>query len=214
MFKQSSRFFSFAVAVVAFGVLVPSLAFAQPAARTAPAENPEDQLTPQDRRMLAYARECSSRITKVMESWIDSNRISKDRLFAFILYPIPNTDPQKFTTDYDQLSDKEIFPVQEEFLAKEPEIVFVVTVDKNGYLPTHNSTYTKPLTGRRQIDLVYNRTKRIFNDRTGIKAARSTADFLLQTYQRDTGEFMKDLSVPLKVGGQHWGGLRFGYRPK
>jgi hypothetical protein len=213
MFKQSNRKSSFKVAVVAFGMLVPSLAFAQPA-RVPPAENPEDQLTAQDRRILAYARDCAGRITKTMESWIDSNRVSKERLFAYIYYPVIGTDPQKFTTDYDKLSDKEIFPIQEECLAKEPEIKFVVTVDKNGYLPTHNATYSKPLSGRRQIDLVYNRTKRIFNDRTGIKAARNMAPFLLQTYQRDTGEMMKDLSVPLIVGGQHWGGLRFGYMPK
>ena len=37
---------------------------------------------------------------------------------------------------------------------------------------------------------------------------------LLQTYSRDTGELMHDLSVPIMVGGRHWGGLRLGYRPE
>lgn len=37
---------------------------------------------------------------------------------------------------------------------------------------------------------------------------------LLQTYKRDTGEIMHDLSVPIRIKGRHWGGLRLGYRPE
>ena len=51
----------------------------------------------------------------------------------------------------------------------------------------------------------------MFNDRTGLAASRSTASFLIQEYQRDTGEVMFDLSVPLLVRGQHWGCVRIGY---
>ncbi len=40
----------------------------------------------------------------------------------------------------------------------------------------------------------------------------STAPFLLQTYKRDTGEIMHDMSVPIRVKGRHWGGFRIGYR--
>jgi len=63
------------------------------------------------------------------------------------------------------------------------------------------------------VDLVNNRTKRIFNDRVGLLAARSTAPFLVQRYQRDTGEDLVDLSVPLYVRGKHWGAVRVSYRP-
>jgi len=34
----------------------------------------------------------------------------------------------------------------------------------------------------------------------------------VQTYKRDTGEVMHDLSVPIYVDGKHWGGFRIGYR--
>ena len=33
---------------------------------------------------------------------------------------------------------------------------------------------------------------------------------LLQTYKRDTGEILHDLSVPIMVNGRHWGGFRIG----
>jgi methyl-accepting chemotaxis protein len=68
------------------------------------------------------------------------------------------------------------------------------------------------LTGDYETDLVNNRTKRIFNDRTGSRCGSNTKPFLLQTYKRDTGEVMHDLSVPIYVGGKHWGGFRIGYR--
>jgi len=91
-------------------------------------------------------------------------------------------------------------------------LVFAVLVDRNGYLPTHNQRYSQPLTGNLAQDLVNNRTKRIFNDRTGYAAARNRAPFLIQRYQRDTGEVMADLSVPVMVNGTQWGSVRLGYR--
>ncbi|BCS53531.1 hypothetical protein [Geobacter sp. SVR] len=62
------------------------------------------------------------------------------------------------------------------------------------------------------MDLQNNRTKRKFNDRTGLRAGSNTEPLLLQTYARDTGEIMNDISTPLLVNGKHWGGVRIGYR--
>ncbi len=197
----------------------PRPAPANPAAMPAPAPAVqvgagEEALTAQDRQMREWAHEASARITRVMEKWIREKKVTEKQLFAYLYYPIAKTDPVKFSTEYDKLSDQEIGPIQEEYLAKASELVFVVTVDRNGYLPTHNLRYTKPLTGHLSVDLVGNRTKRIFNDRTGFAAARNLSPYLLQVYKRDTGEIMKDLSVPVYVNGKAWGGLRFGYRPK
>jgi methyl-accepting chemotaxis protein len=60
------------------------------------------------------------------------------------------------------------------------------------------------------------RNRRIFNDRTGLSAGRSTRPFLLQTYRRDMGGghfvLMKDVSAPIMVHGRHWGGFRIGFK--
>ncbi|MFL5581923.1 MAG: chemotaxis protein, partial [Gemmatimonadaceae bacterium] len=133
-------------------------------------------------------------------------------LFNSMYYPVPKTDPPKFTTDWDRLADRDVQGIEEAMLAKSPVMVYAVLVDKFGYLPTHNVRYSQPLTGNLANDLVNNRTKRIFNDRVGLLAARSAAPFLFQRYQRDTGESMVDLSVPVYVKGQHWGAVRLGYR--
>lgn len=50
----------------------------------------------------------------------------------------------------------------------------------------------------------------MFNNPVESRAARNTEGFLLQTYPRDTGEIVNDLSMPIYVKGQHWGALRFG----
>ena len=62
---------------------------------------------------------------------------------------------------------------------------------------SHNLHYSMPLTGNPEIDKVNNRTKRIFNDKTGRKAAKKLEPILLQTYTRDAGEIMHDISVPI-----------------
>ncbi len=68
------------------------------------------------------------------------------------------------------------------------------------------------MTGNFGEDLVKSRTKRIFDDPTGIRCAHNQEAFLLQTYKRDTGEIMHDLSSPIYVNGEHWGALRVGYK--
>ncbi|MGB1092044.1 MAG: methyl-accepting chemotaxis protein, partial [Oceanobacter sp.] len=85
-------------------------------------------------------------------------------------------------------------------------------VDINGYFPTHNKRFSHPVTGNYEKDLAQSRTKRIFNDRTGLRCGQNSRPFLLQTYKRDTGEVMHDVSVPILVRGRHWGGFRIGYR--
>jgi methyl-accepting chemotaxis protein len=62
------------------------------------------------------------------------------------------------------------------------------------------------------LTIINNRTKRIFNDPTGIHCGSHAESFLLQTYKRDTGEILHVLSVPIYVNGKHWGGFRIGFK--
>lgn len=79
-------------------------------------------------------------------------------------------------------------------------------------MPSHHLKFARPLTGDPEIDKVQNRTKRIFDDPTGVRAARNTTPFLLQTYLRDTGEILNDMSTPIIINGRHWGVVRVGYK--
>jgi methyl-accepting chemotaxis protein len=149
-------------------------------------------------------------VGKVIEEAIDNGVFSVKDAFDKEYVPIPGFEPPKFHTVYDSYLDKAILAMEDEFLRDE-SVVYAVAVDTNGFLPTHNTRYQQPITGDQQKDLVGNRTKRIFNDPVGIKAAKNTEQAYRQTYNRDTGETMWDISTPIYVKGKHWGGFRIGF---
>jgi methyl-accepting chemotaxis protein len=165
-------------------------------------------------RVYDLAREGASRIAAQFEADIDQGRISLDDLFDRNYQPIPNTHPAKFQTRFDRYTDQVLPAIQEPLLARHEGLVFAIACTQQGYVPTHNNAFCQPLTGDPQVDTLSNRTKRKFSDRTGIRCGSHQQPVLLQTYTRDTGELMHDLSVPIMLKGRHWGGLRLGYKPE
>jgi methyl-accepting chemotaxis protein len=164
--------------------------------------------------MKQKACELRDRAAAALEKALSDGAITLDQLFSRQYSPIPKTSPQKFSTSFDAFFDRIISPLQEEILGKDSDIVFAICVDNKGYCPSHNLKFSKPLTGDPEVDKTQNRTKRIFNDKTGLKAAENTGPFLLQTYLRDTGEIMNDLSIPIVIRNKHWGGIRIGYKAR
>ena len=162
--------------------------------------------------MKSVSRELRDGFVAAVEKGIAENKISSADLFDRNYRPIPNTSPQKYSTAFDKYFDQYISPLQEQILAREGAIFFAICVDDHGYVPCHNLRYSKPLTGDPEVDKVNNRTKRIFNDKTGLKAAQNADPFLLQTYMRDTGEIMNDISTPIYLNNRHWGAVRIGYK--
>lgn len=144
-------------------------------------------------------------ISKTMEDSIAAKELTLDQVFDTNYREIPNSNPKRYHTAYDDWTDKNIRKITEEYL-KDPAVVFAIPVDKNGYLPTHNLNFSNG-----DFTDAANRTKRIFDDPTGIKAARNTEPYVQQEYKRDTGEIMWDVSAPIYIQGKHWGGFRIGY---
>ncbi|WP_372833944.1 methyl-accepting chemotaxis protein [Pontibacterium sp.] len=159
------------------------------------------------------ARRCADKISEVFENEIRSGSLSEADLFDRDYRPVDGTNPQKYSTRYDQYTDRALPPVQEAALNDNRDLVYAIVTDPNGYVPTHNNQFAHPPTGDYKTDLVKSRSKRLFNDRTGARCGCHTERMLLQTYKRDTGEIMHDLSVPIFVNGRHWGGFRVGYWP-
>lgn len=158
-----------------------------------------------------FAAELRDRVVATLEGAISSGRIGREALFSTEYKPIPGTFPQKFTTPFDRLFDEIVSPIQEETVTRDKRLFYAICVDRSGYVPSHNRRYTQRLTGDMIKDKDGNRTKRVFNDRTGLRAATNEDPFLLQTYLRDTGEIMNDMSTPIIIAGKHWGGVRIGY---
>lgn len=198
--------------------LIPASGVAEGATQRAAARAEEaaaarvDDRAAQDQEITKLASELANEASATLERWLDSGAITEERLFARLYYPIPTTEPTKYSTDYDALADRDLGPVLEKYLAKSAAIQYAIVTDVNGYVPTHNRQFSKPLTGDRAVDLVNNRSKRIFGDIVGFTAARHQGVVLIQQYARDTSEMMADLSVPLRIRGKHFGCVRIGYK--
>jgi methyl-accepting chemotaxis protein len=164
--------------------------------------------------MCKQAELAAKKISELFEQSIAANKISQQQLFDFNYKPLGNSLPEKFTTSFDGFTDQHLPQIQEPLLQEFSDMIYAGAVDINGYFPTHNKCFSKPLTGNPEIDIANNRTKRLFTDPTGIRCGQHTDKFLLQTYKRDTGEIMHDVSAPIFVHGKHWGGFRIGFKAK
>jgi methyl-accepting chemotaxis protein len=163
-------------------------------------------------RMPGIVQAAAAQVGRTLESAIDRGELKLEDVFDQNYVSIPNTKPQKFRTRYDSAADKLLPSVQEPLLDQHRELTYAIACDKGGYVPTHNKRFTQPLTGDEAKDMLGNRTKRVFSDPVGKRCGAHEAPFLLQTYRRDTGEIMHDISAPVYVKGRHWGGFRIGYR--
>ncbi|MBP1853284.1 methyl-accepting chemotaxis protein [Rhizobium halophytocola] len=166
-----------------------------------------------DSRWIGTALDVAAQIAQAFETAVDRGAIDLARLFDRSYRPIPGSDPPQVMAAFTELADRLLPAIIEPVAASDDRVGFCAAVDDNGYLPTHNAKFSQ---AQRPGDSVWNtahcRNRRIFNDRVGLAAGRSTAPFLVQTYRRDMGGgnfvLMKDISAPITIKGRHWGGLR------
>jgi methyl-accepting chemotaxis protein len=173
----------------------------------------QQRLSAEDELLLKgkiLAQTGAAATSHMLEDAIASGRLTEAQVFDTNYQVIPNTNPPKYSTGYDSFTDANLRAFEDSFL-NDGDVLFAAAVDINGYLPTHNTKYAQPLTGDLEKDKLGSRTKRIFNDVTGIGAARNTEPYLRQIYHRDTGEEAWDISAPILVKGKHWGGFRVAF---
>ncbi|WP_322514331.1 methyl-accepting chemotaxis protein [Rhodopseudomonas palustris] len=166
---------------------------------------------------VTRALEAGHALTDIFERGIASGAITVDDMFDDNYVEIAGTNPTQYRTRILTWADQALPPFQEAFLAKDKRMAFCAMIDRNGYLPVHNRIYSQP---QRPGDVTFNtanaRNRRIFNDPAGLAAGRNTRSFLIQSYARDMGGgnmvMMREIDVPVKVRGRHWGGFRTAYR--
>jgi methyl-accepting chemotaxis protein len=172
-----------------------------------------DEYLPMVQLVQAFARDVQGAMARLCD---DGELTSKD-LFDTHYKPIPNTNPQQFTNRALAALERVLPPIQEDYLKRDRRLVFALSIDRNGYIPVHNAIYSQP---QRPNDPVWNaancRNRRLFDDRAGITAGRSTRPFTLQAYQRDMGGgnfvLMREVDAPITVRDEHWGGVRMAYK--
>jgi methyl-accepting chemotaxis protein len=166
---------------------------------------------------VTRAIEAGAALSRIFADGIASGAIGIDDMFDETYVEIAGTDPVQYRTRILGWADRALPAFQDAFLATDSRMAFCAMIDRNGYLPVHNGIYSKP---QRPGDLAWNtahsRNRRIFNDRAGLAAGRNTRSYLIQSYARDMGNgqtvMMREIDVPVRVQGRHWGGFRTAYR--
>jgi methyl-accepting chemotaxis protein len=166
---------------------------------------------------VTRAMEAGAALTRIFEDSIASGAISIDDMFDTNYVEIRGTNPIQHRTRILDWADRVLPPFQEAFLARDQRMVFCAMIDRNGYLPVHNRIYSHP---QRPGDVAWNtahsRNRRIFNDAAGLAAGQNQRSYLIQSYARDMGNgktvMMREIDVPIRVNGRHWGGFRTAYK--
>ncbi|WP_181705271.1 methyl-accepting chemotaxis protein [Chthonobacter rhizosphaerae] len=167
--------------------------------------------------LIDRAMKAAADVSDLFEAALARGEITEAGLFDTDYRPIAGTDPLQVDTSAIRFLERVLPPVQEALLATDTRMTFCCAVDRNGWLPVHNTIFSKP---QRPGDPAWNaansRNKRIFDDRTGLVAARNVRPFVVQAYQRDMGNgqtvLMKEIDAPIRVRGRMWGGFRTAYR--
>ncbi|WP_076865137.1 methyl-accepting chemotaxis protein [Bradyrhizobium mercantei] len=167
--------------------------------------------------LVTRAMEAGRALSNIFENGVASGAITVSDMFDTDYVEIAGTNPVQHRTKMLDWAERTLPAFQEAFLAKDPRMAFCVMIDQNGYLPVHNKLYSQP---QRPGDVAYNtansRNRRIFNDAAGLAAGRNQRAYLIQTYARDMGNgntvMMREIDVPIRVRGRHWGGFRTAYK--
>lgn len=166
--------------------------------------------------LVARAQAIAGRAAEIMTRELSSGALSEAALFDVDYRPIPGARPQQYMTEAVAPLERLMQPVVEAKLASDPAMMFCILTDRNGFLPIHNLKVSQP---QRADDPVWNdancRNRRIFDDRTGITAARSTRPATVQVYRRMVGGqavMVREVDAPIRINGRHWGACRMAYR--
>lgn len=158
----------------------------------------------------------------LLENGVRSGELSLEELlnpvYIEIHFPGVSVEHKRYHTQFDNYFDTHgVQVIEDSILNSSPDLIYAVGSDKSAYVPVTHSQYSEPPTGNTEHDRAKSRSKRRFDrpdkDAVQLKAAVYLGkEPLIQEYHRDTGDVAWDVSMPIWVKGQHFGGFRVGVR--
>ena len=171
----------------------------------------------ENQEFVDRAVDAAAMVSMAFEEAVSAGTLTREALFDTGYVPIDGSHPIQFRTRSLDVLEGLLPGIQEPLLADDRRMIFCAAVDRNGYLPVHNTIYSRP---QKPGELAWNtancRNRRIFDDRAGLSAARNVRPYLIQSYPRDMGNgvviMMREIDAPVRVYGKHWGGFRTAYK--
>jgi methyl-accepting chemotaxis protein len=175
-----------------------------------------DKSVAADQPFVEIAQKVAAGAGAAFVAGMRDGRITMADLFDAEYDLIDGTDPVQVMARHTEFTDAVLPALIEPPLDADRRIVFCCVTDRNGYIATHNRRYSQPQRpGEKDWNTANCRNRRVFDDRTGILAARNTKPWLAQTYPRDMGGttvLVKEIDVPVTVDDRHWGAVRLALR--
>ena len=156
----------------------------------------------------------AGQMSAAFEAAVSGGRITFDALFDSNYVPVPGTNPVQYRTGFLDLFEELLPPIQKFALDSNANVTVCAAIDRNGYLPVHRPSQSKP---QRPGEVAWNETnsrnRRIYDDPARLAAARSTRPYLIQEYLIEHSTTMvRSISAPIRVFGKHWGAARINYK--
>lgn len=169
----------------------------------------------EDQAFVEVALAARDEVATLIEAAVARGEIAMADVFDTDYRLIPGSEPARYDNRFADFADRHIQPIIDRLIRSDPRIEGVVCSDVNGYLPTHESRRSQP---PRPDDPTWNeincRNRRIFADSATMRAVKSDAPFLMAVYQLDRAHdsvMVKDVFVPLWIGGRRWGNFEIAY---
>jgi methyl-accepting chemotaxis protein len=156
-------------------------------------------------------------IAETLERLLKRGTLTEATLFGPLHTPLPGTDPQRHTHPAIETLRAALRPIQDRRLQADPQMLFAVAIDREGYLPVHHAPHDlPPRAGQPVFNLNHARAERIYDDRWTLNAARYAPDAMIQAIRRNIapqfGPVARSVSAPVRIAGRRWGAACIGWR--
>jgi methyl-accepting chemotaxis protein len=156
-------------------------------------------------------------IAETLERLLKRGTLAEATLFGPVHTPLPGTDPPRHTHPAIETLRAALRPIQDRRLHADPEMLFAVAIDREGYLPVHHPPHDlPPRDGQPVFNLNHARSERIYDDRWTLTATRYAPEAIVQAIRRNVapqfGPVARSVSAPVRVMGRRWGAACIGWR--
>lgn len=172
-------------------------------------------LSPEDSAMVEQAQAMTRELMAHTEAAIATGALTMSALFDTDYQPIPGTNPQLFRTRLTDWANAEWRPFLDRAKAGDPRVLAAACTDMNGFLPTHLTERSRTPTGDINHDTQFCRNGRIMLEAIDRKAKASHAPYMMAVYRQegdgDSYVVVRNVYVPLVIGGRRWGDFELAY---
>ena len=172
--------------------------------------------SPQDDHFVAMALKFHNEIRVFTENAVSAGELSYLDLFDHNYMLVPGSNPELYRTRLSDWANKNWRPQFDSYCAEHSQIHGIICSDVNGFLPTHRTKTSMPLTSDPAYNAVNCRNGRILLSVCDISAKQSTEPYTMAVYcvddGRDTNTLVRNIYIPIYWNNQRWGDVELSYK--